>query len=1135
MPRWTVGELTLMNKKSNALLRHLMEMPPAAIYALADKGHLFNGFELCKRSPVSQLSWSDDGAILNLELSCAGTFEVSLSLVQGELSGSCDCGIWSPQGRCPHLVASLATLKKVLSPASFPMLQLPTVYLDKIRREISHAMPGGTGGSQPVSPSVTGQYALVVDRRGDDVRIRLFQDRVPVTLFEPALPPPIREFLRLMYAPALRGRCIEEFQSRFRGRFPIFFATPDSLTLLSLEATAPRSVLMQLDLQGDELCASQSLEDGTPLDAESFVSESYHFDLRAARIQRTDDAGERYFGRFLTQLEALPGSSLVREREGFRTQAPDFNRLQVALSEPELHHFLERSVLSVGGARVQPRQVQPHYRLNIQELGDKVHLVAEGVAAGGSFPLSRGVFWFFPAAGRAHYPQPLKAKKRVVAILDACFATLSGRTRTERDKITRLALGTPDFCKRSVKSEARRIVTSFWQTATEPRTLLQLSDGEWLGVPVEGEREARLLQIPYEFFGSDIFAQAEAPGEMILERELFLKSLPRLRDACAAAGFTLAVGGEELETVAWSFTLDATRSSIDWFELRPEIRCDGELVDEREFLEAVKGGGLFRKGGGGIVILDEQSSRALSLFAAGGRREVVRVPRLQILDWIALRRSGVRVLLAPEDERIIDSLLNFDTIAQTRVPAGLKATLRNYQREGYSWLSFLYQHRFGACLADDMGLGKTIQAIALLAGLAEGIIPSEAPPGLPHLVVVPPSLIFNWESEIARFYPGLKVGVYRGQGRCARFEGLDIVLTSYGVIQRDVEALSALTFNVIVFDEAQAVKNIHAETTGAVRRLKGRFKLTLTGTPVENHLGEYFSVMDLALPGLLGPYELFRRGMGREGNGFLETLIRRTRPFILRRTKDMIAAELPPKVETDLYLEMSPRQKALYVRTVAQVKSTVAEAYSSKAPGQARIIALTAILKLRQICLSSRLLLPEGHDGSPKIDFLIEQLQELFAEGHSVLVFSQFTSFLDIVQEGLSQHGVAFSRLDGSTPVGRRKDLVESFQASLEPSVFLLSLKAGGRGLNLTRASYVFHLDPWWNPAVENQASDRAHRIGQVRQVTITRLLMRHSIEEKMMELKKRKLKLYRALLEDAEQDAGGSIGREDFEFLLGS
>jgi hypothetical protein len=1131
-----VEELTSIDKKSNALLRHILEMPAAAIYALADKGHLFNGFELCKHSPVSQLTWSEDGAILNLELSSAGIFEVSLSLVHGELSGSCDCGIWSPQGRCPHLVASLATLKKALSPASFPMLKLPARYLETIRGELSRVAPSGAFNinSTPVALPTEGSFSLVVDRTADEVRMRLFRDHSPVTLFEPGLPASIREFLRLMYTPALRGRCIEELLTRFSGRFPVLYADSGTLVPLSFDAAATRSVLLHLDLRGGEFRASQSLEDGSLLDRKSFVSESYHFDLRQSRIERIDAGAGRYYRRFCALLSGLPDGSLIREADGFRARAADFNRMQLTFNEGEFSHFLGQAALSVDGAAVEPRLVQPGYRLNIAELGDRVHLMAEGVVEGFSFPLSGETFSFFPAAGRAHYPQPLRAKKRVTAILEACFATLAGRTRTERDKIVRLALTTPDFCKRSVKSEARRIITSFWQTAIEPRTLLQLSEREWLGVPVDGERQARLLEIPYTIFGGDLFAQAGVPGEMSLDRGLFMKNLSRLCKECAAAGFTLAMGGEELETVAWSFTLDATRSSIDWFELRPEIRCDGELVDEKELMEAVKGGGLFRKGGG-IVILDEQSSRALSLFAANGKREVVRVPRLQILDWIDLRRSGVRVLLSPEDEQIIDSLLHFEMIPQREVPAGLRATLRGYQRDGYSWLAFLYEHRFGACLADDMGLGKTIQAIALLAGLSEGLIASEVPPGVPHLVVVPPSLIFNWESEIARFYPQLKVGVYRGQGRRAQFAGLDLVLTSYGMIQRDIEELGALPFNVIVFDEAQAVKNIHAETTGAVRRLKGRFKLTLTGTPVENHLGEFYSVMDLALPGLLGPYELFRRGMGREGTGFVETLIRRTRPFILRRAKDMIAAELPPKVETDIYLEMSPRQKALYVRTVAQVKSTVAEAYSSKAPGQARIIALTAILKLRQICLSSRLLLPEGRDGSPKIEFLIEQLQELFAEGHSVLVFSQFTSFLDIVQEGLSQHGVPFSRLDGSTSVGRRKDLVEGFQASVEPSVFLLSLKAGGRGLNLTRASYVFHLDPWWNPAVENQASDRAHRIGQSRQVTITRLLMRHSIEEKMMELKKRKLKLYRALLEDAEHDTGAAIGREDFEFLLGS
>ncbi|HBA89397.1 MAG TPA: ATP-dependent helicase [Geobacter sp.] len=1123
-----------MDTMGNALLRHLFQMPAEVIYALADKVHLFNGFELCKRSPVSSIGWSEDGTTLTVEIADPQTHRVTLKLAQGELSSSCDCGAWSPRGRCAHLVASLATVKKALSPASFPMLQLPKEYLDTLRSALVEVRSEGGLEEQAAAPPVEGRYSLVVDRQQGDLRMRLMQDQVPVTPFDAALPPAIREFLRLMHSSALRGRCIEEFLSRFRGRFPILYASADTLVPLVFDPSVKRTVLLQLDLRKAELWVKLALNDQTPLDHDSFVWQGYHFDLRNSLIYKADDAGADLYRTLFARVEQIPDAELVREEETFRFAARIFNALQFCVRENDMPDFRRRTALSVRSVRVQPRVVEPRYRLNIGEIADTVGVAAEGVADGITFALPATLFAFFTSHGRAQLPQPLKAKKRVNAVIRACFASLSGKSPGDRERVVRQALDTPEFFKRGVRAEARNVINGFWQQACEPAAMLQLSDdGEWLAVSLDGERQGRLLELACDFFGIDILWQAERPGEMTLDRKLLMRSLSRLCSALAAKGFSLAIGGEELKTVSWSFTLDATRSSIDWFELRPEIRWEGELVDEAELMQAFQGGGVFRKGGS-LVVLDEQSVGTLSLFSEGGRREVVRVPRLQILDWIALRRNGVRVLLSPEDERIFESLTRFEEIPRRSPPANLKATLRNYQVDGYSWLAFLYQHRFGACLADDMGLGKTIQAIALMAGLKEGIIASDLPAALPHLVVVPPTLIFNWESELARFYPSLKVGVYRGQGRRAEFDGLDLVLTSYGVIQRDIDLLRDIPFHVIVFDEAQAVKNIHAETTGAVRRLRGKFKVTLTGTPVENHLGEFFSVMDLAVPGLLGPYEQFRRQIGREDGGFMETLIRRTHPFILRRSKDMIADELPPKVETDIYLEMSPRQKALYARTVAKVKETVAQAYTQNAPGQARIIALTAILKLRQICLSSKLVLPGAPDRSPKIDFLVDQLRELFAEGHSVLVFSQFTSFLDIVQEGLGQHGIDCSRLDGSTPVSRRKELVQNFQGSTEPGVFLLSLKAGGRGLNLTRASYVFHLDPWWNPAVENQASDRAHRIGQLRQVTITRLLMRHSIEEKMMELKKRKLKLYRAILESAEHEGAGAISREDFDFLLG-
>ncbi|UPU38293.1 DEAD/DEAH box helicase [Geomonas paludis] len=1153
------------------LLRHLFQMPAAGIYALADKVHLFNGFELCKRTPIRGLSWHKDGSVLEVELRDAElSCRVTLSLVQGEFSSACDCGAWSPHGRCPHLVAALATLKKALAPASFPMLQLPNDYLQGLRAVLSTAPVQGTAGEEG-APVTEGGYALVLDRDMGALRMRLMLDQVPVALYDAALPASIREFLRLLHSSALRGRAVEEFLSRFRGRFPILYQGADGPRQLFFDPSLQRTVLLHLDLHQEEIAAKLSLEDGASVEGEeSFIHQGYYFDLRRGVIHKVDDTASALYTELAQRLAQAERAGLARSEETLSEAAvsegaapeevapeeaapehapsgmapsAEHGILRFPAARFNAVHFIfggspdelgRRVVFSRSGEIVPPLPLEPRYRLNILELAETSSLVAEGVADGIAFSLSPPAFRFFNAAGRAVFPQPLKAKKRVAAIVKACFAALGAESLGERDRVVRQALEGAEFYKRGVRADARNVITEFCQLVQQPTTLLQLSEeGTWLAVTVAVERQGRLLELLAGHFGFDIFWQSEGVGRFALERKTLMRELSELKSALAGEGFTLALAGEDLQTASWTFTLDATRSSIDWFELRPEIRADGELVDETELLEALQGGGVFRRGGS-LFVLDPMTSSTLALFAPHAKREVVRVPRLQILDWITLRRNGVRVLLSPEDERIFESLTRFESIPRRSPPVELKATLRNYQLEGYSWLAFLYEHRFGACLADDMGLGKTIQAIALLAGLKEGGIEAQLPAEVPHLVVVPPTLIFNWESELARFYPALKVGVYRGQGRRADFSGVDLVLTSYGVIQRDIEILSEIPFHVIVFDEAQAVKNIHAETTGAVRKLKGRFKVTLTGTPVENHLGEYFSVMDLALPGLLGPYEQFRRQMGREGTEFLDTLIRRTHPFILRRSKDMIAAELPPKVETDIYLEMSPRQKALYARTVTEVRETVARAYSSNSAGQARIIALTAILKLRQICLCSRLVLPDAADRSPKVDFLVEQLHELFAEGHSVLVFSQFTSFLDIVQQGLSQRGIVSSRLDGTTPVSRRKELVQNFQDAAEPGVFLLSLKAGGRGLNLTRASYVFHLDPWWNPAVESQASDRAHRIGQKRQVTITRLLMRHSIEEKMMELKKRKLKLYRALLEDAENEGAVAIGREDFEFLLG-
>jgi non-specific serine/threonine protein kinase len=632
---------------------------------------------------------------------------------------------------------------------------------------------------------------------------------------------------------------------------------------------------------------------------------------------------------------------------------------------------------------------------------------------------------------------------------------------------------------------------------------------------------------------------------MTLPQDVLYAGLPECYAKTVEAGIELFIQDKPVATAQWDCSVDARRPpTIDWFELRPEIMCDGVRLEAHEIQTILERGGLMEVEGQ-VRIVDQNTQEILRAFTAlssprashkssDEKPVVVQVPKLQILDWVALRKRGVRVMLPPEDDALVERLLNFDRIEPRPLPKKLKATLRPYQQEGYRWLGFLYQHRLGACLADDMGLGKTIQAISLLAGIHEGIIESTHAQQGPHLVVLPPSLLFNWEQEITRFYPDLKVHSYIGKERQTDFAHADVVLTTYGLVRRDIAILEQMAFHVILFDEAQAVKNIVAGTTGAARRLKGHFKCVMTGTPLENHVGEYYSLMDLCVPGLLGDYDSIKGKLKSPSADLLNTIMQRTKPFVLRRTKAQILKELPPKTETDIYLELTDRQKALYQQTVASIRSTISSAYRTKTASQARIIALTAILKLRQICLSPRLIQEDSADTSPKLVCVVERLQELMDEGHSALVFSQFTSYLDLVEQEFHVHHIPYVRLDGSTPTATRKKIVQEFQDAKKPFVFLLSLKAGGQGLNLTKASYVFHLDPWWNPAVENQASDRAHRIGQKQKVSIMRLLMRHTIEEKMMALKQQKMELYDAVLEGAAHRAGGaSLSQKDFEFLL--
>ncbi len=677
------------------------------------------------------------------------------------------------------------------------------------------------------------------------------------------------------------------------------------------------------------------------------------------------------------------------------------------------------------------------------------------------------------------------------------------------------------------KPKKPKEVDSFfeWFEAHKYEERLFYINSSWRLVKMDGDKEMLLFTLPYHSFGRDY-----VDG---IPLKLFFDRLDDFHAELAKQHIRLTFHKKPIEVVRWQVVLN-TRSGIDWFEVNPQVFFANQELTREEWEAALTGDGFIEKDGK-VFILDPKTRQAL-MNIAGMMKEsqkgkpkqqnIVQIPRLEILDWLWMKKEGVQLKLSPTDAAIFDRLLGFHELEKRTLPSGLKGQLRDYQKEGLDWLAFLYESRLGACLADDMGLGKTIQAIAFLAWVSERKKKSV------HLIVVPPSLIFNWRQEIERFFPKFRITEYAGSVRRPVFSDSDVVITTYDLVRRDIESLSKAHFQVIIFDEAQVVKNMVAGRTHAARKLQGEFKLCLTGTPFENHLGEYYSIIDLAVPGLLGQYKDFQ-GLLRE-EGHVHRLIQRTKPFVLRRSKTRILAELPAKTESDVFLMLTDHQKKLYATVVEEVRRTIDQAFSKYTLNKARLIALTAILRLRQICVSPALLDPKLKEPSPKIVYLLEKVQELLSEGHSALIFSQFTTFLDVLGPHLKKAKIPFHRLDGKTPVPRRKALVAGFQASDKPSVFLISLKTGGFGLNLTRASYVFHLDPWWNPAVENQASDRAHRIGQTQKVMVIRLLMHGTIEEKMIELKRRKQMLFEAVVDSGlERKQLVSLSKSDIEYLL--
>jgi superfamily II DNA or RNA helicase len=494
---------------------------------------------------------------------------------------------------------------------------------------------------------------------------------------------------------------------------------------------------------------------------------------------------------------------------------------------------------------------------------------------------------------------------------------------------------------------------------------------------------------------------------------------------------------------------------------------------------------------------------------------------LSMLDDQGMIATGTSKL-----RNLADKLRDFQQVTTVPVPEGLNATLRTYQHQGLNWLQFLREYQLNGILADDMGLGKTIQTLAhLLIEKQQGRLTK------PVLIVAPTSVIFNWANEIEKFTPQLSYRVLHGSKRQQHFdcfEGhenqVDIIITSYALITKDLALYSQQKFYYLVLDEAHYIKNTKTKLYQAFLTLKAQHKLCLTGTPMENHLGEFWAQFNFLLPGFLGGQrqftKLFRTPIEKHGEQERKQLLnQRIKPFILRRTKDKIATELPPKTEIIQKLRIEGQQAELYESVRLAMDSRLKDIIADKGLKRSQIEVLDALLKLRQVCNHPKLLSLEGAkkvNQSAKLDYLMETLPEQIAEGRKILIFSQFTSMLALIEDELVAEGIDFVKLTGSTT--NRQAVVDKFQEGEVP-VFLISLRAGGVGLNLTAADTVIHFDPWWNPAVENQATDRAYRIGQDKPVFVYKYIIENSIEEKIQKIQQNKAELAKALLSEEVSD----------------
>jgi hypothetical protein len=661
-------------------------------------------------------------------------------------------------------------------------------------------------------------------------------------------------------------------------------------------------------------------------------------------------------------------------------------------------------------------------------------------------------------------------------------------------------------------------------------------------------RDRTVEQKAYETVRSLGFKETQYYGEA--RREVAPRHLPRAVRELLAAGWHVEAEGKMYRRPG-SFNLSVA-TGVDWFELHGEVRFDERVAKLPELLAALKRGeNLVPLDDGTFGMLPEEWLKKYGILAGFGTTHDhhIRFSRCQVGLLDALLATQPESTCDEIFERLRNELMSFEGVQPCDPQGDFTGALRGYQKEGLGWIHFLEKFGFGGCLADDMGLGKTVQVLAMLeerrqrrlsatskAVKGNGPDQRNGTPG-PSLVVAPKSLVFNWIQEAKRFTPQLNVLDHTGANRIKpgeHFEDYDLILTTYGTLRNDAVQFRDVRFDYCILDEGQMIKNANTQSAKAARLLNASHRLVLSGTPIENHLGELWSLFEFLNPGMLGSASVFKlTGAGaRNPDPEMRMLLGKAlRPFILRRTKSQVARELPEKFEQTLYCELDTKQRILYNELRDHYRRTLLNQVERDGMNKSKIQILEALLRLRQAACHPGLIdrSKKSHP-SAKLEMLLPQLEQIMEEEHKVLVFSQFTSFLAILREELDKQKIFYSYLDGQTR--DREAVVERFQKDPDCKLFLISLKAGGLGLNLTAAEYVYLLDPWWNPAVETQAIDRTHRIGQTRRVFAYRIISRDTVEEKVLELQQTKRDLAEAII-NANNSLMRNLAREDLELLL--